>query len=140
MNPQVDAAAIVLFLIAGFLILAFFLVPGLFAGLRRLVMWSPHLFAWLEPLVFWIDDRRRREILSQPFPEEWTRYLKRNVSHYLLLSEKEKAKLRDAVQIFVAEKQWEGCRGLIVTDEMKVTIAGQACLLTLGMEKNYYPR
>jgi Mlc titration factor MtfA (ptsG expression regulator) len=140
MNPQIQAAIIVVLLIAGFLLTALFLLPGLFAGLRVLIGWSPRFFAWLEPLVFWFDDQRRKEILSQPFPGEWLEFLKRNVPHYSLLSETEKAKLRNAMQIFIAEKHWEGCRGLEVTDEMKVTIAGQACLLTLGMEKNYFPR
>ena len=140
MNPQIQAVIIVLLLIAGFLLIALFLLPGLYVGLSRLIRWSPRFFAWLEPLVFWIDDQRRKEILSQPFPEEWLEFLEKHVPHYSLLSEKEKAKLRDAVQIFAAEKHWEGCRGLEITDEMKVTIAGQACLLTLGMDKNYFPR
>jgi Mlc titration factor MtfA (ptsG expression regulator) len=140
MIPQVQAIAIVLLLIAGFLIMALFLMPVLFAGLRRVISRSPRFFAWLEPIVFWIDDRRHREILSKPFPGDWLRFLRQNVPHYSLLSEEERTKLRNAVQIFVEEKVWEGCRGLEVTDEMKVTIAGQACLLTLGMEKNYFPR
>jgi Mlc titration factor MtfA (ptsG expression regulator) len=97
-------------------------------------------FAWLEKVLFWFRDRRRRRILSQPFPGAWISFLQKNVPHYVLLSEEEKSKLRDAVQIFIAEKRWEGCRGLQVTDEMKATIAGQACLLTLGMEKNYFDR
>lgn len=42
--------------------------------------------------------------------------------------------MRDELRVFVAEKNWEGCGGLTVTDEMKVTIAAQACLLTLGLE------
>ena len=140
MNPQVEAAIIVLVLVGAFLLTAFFLLPRLFAGLRGLIRWSPRFFAWLEPLVFWIDDKRRKEILSHPFPKEWMEFLHNNVPHYSLLSGKEKAKLRGAVQIFIAEKHWEGCRGLEITDEMKVTIAGQACLLILGMEKNYFPR
>jgi Mlc titration factor MtfA (ptsG expression regulator) len=138
MSPQFQAVAIILSLVAGFLILAFFLVPGLIAGLREVL--SPRFFAWLEPFLFWIEDRRRKEILSRPFPSSWLEFLQKNVPHYSWLSEKEKAKLRDAVQIFVVEKHWEGCRGLEVTEEMKVTIAGQACLLTLGMERNYFPR
>jgi Mlc titration factor MtfA (ptsG expression regulator) len=140
MNPQVQAAVIVVALIGGFLLTALILLPMIYAGLRGLIGWSPRLFAWLEPLVFWVDDRRRRIILSGPFPKEWLQYLRANVPHYSLLSEKEKARLRDAVQIFIAEKQWEGCQGLEVTDEMKVTVAAQACLLTLGMKKNYFPR
>jgi Mlc titration factor MtfA (ptsG expression regulator) len=140
MNPQVEAALIVLMLVGLFLLTALFVLPLLYAGLSRLIRWSPRFFAWLEPLVFWIDDQRRREILSQPFPSEWMEFLEENVSHYSLLSGKEKAKLRDAVQIFVAEKHWEGCRGLEITDEMRVSIAGQACLLTLGMDRNCFPR
>ncbi len=140
MNPQLEAVVIVLLLIAGFLITVLFLMPGLFAGMRGLIRWWPRFFLWLEPIVFWIDDQRRREILTHPFPADWLKLLRKNVHHYSLLSEEERTKLRNAVQIFVAEKRWEGCRSLVVTDEMKVTIAGHACLLTLGMEKNYYPR
>jgi Mlc titration factor MtfA (ptsG expression regulator) len=44
------------------------------------------------------------------------------------------------LRIFVSEKSWEGCGGLRMTDEIKVTIAAQACLLVLGMEHNYYDR
>src|SRR5438445_4801252 len=140
MNPQVEAAIIVLVLIGAFLLTALFLLPRLYAGLRSLITLSPRFFAWLEPLLFWIDDQRRRKILSHPFPKEWLEFLRKNVPHYSLLSGKEKVKLRDAAQIFIAEKHWEGCRGLEVTDEMKVTIAGQACLLTLGMNKNHFPQ
>jgi Mlc titration factor MtfA (ptsG expression regulator) len=140
MNSQIEAVAIVVLLIAAFLITALFLMPLLFAGLRGMIPWSPRFFAWLEPIVFWIDDRRRKEILRSPFPKIWLEYLRQNVPHYSLLSDEEKAKLRDAVQIFIAEKRWEGCRGLQVTEEMKVTIAGQASLLTLGMKKNHFPR
>ena len=39
------------------------------------------------------------------------------------------------LRIFLAEKNWEGCGGLRMTDEIKVTIAAQACLLLLGMER-----
>jgi hypothetical protein len=138
MNPQVEAVVIILALIACFLVIAFFLMPGLFAWLRRL--WSPAFFDWLEPLVFWIDDRRRRQILSLPFPSQWHQYLEKNVPHYPMLLEDDQANLRNLVQIFVAEKHWEGCRGLQVTDEMRVTIAGQACLLVLGMSNNFFPR
>src|SRR5262249_15837654 len=48
------------------------------------------------------------------------------------------AKLRAAVQTFIAEKNWEGCRGQAITDEVKVTIAGQACLLVLGFEDYHF--
>jgi Mlc titration factor MtfA (ptsG expression regulator) len=88
----------------------------------------------------WFRESRRAELLAQPYPQAWESWLLANVAHYRLLDEEEKARLRNDTRIFVAEKYWEGCRGLIVTDEMKVTIAGQACLMLLGREHNYFPR
>ena len=76
----------------------------------------------------------------QPFPRKWLAFLQKNVAHYRFLSESEKKKLRDDIRIFIAEKHWEGCGGLKMTDEIKVTIAGMACLLVLGMEHNYFDR
>lgn len=80
----------------------------------------------------WLDERRRKRLLSTPFPEDWERILGRNMVHFGYLDEDEQQRLRGLVQLFVAEKEWEGCNGLVLTDEMKVTIAGQACLLLLG--------
>jgi MtfA peptidase len=40
--------------------------------------------------------------------------------------------------VFVAEKHWEGCGGLELTDEHKVTIAAQACILILARDAELY--
>jgi len=42
------------------------------------------------------------------------------------------------MQVFLQEKHWEGCGGLTLTDEIRVTIAAQACLLQLGLPHDYY--
>ena len=42
--------------------------------------------------------------------------------------------------MFIAEKDWVGCAGLEITDEVKVTIAALACLLLLGIEHDYFSR
>lgn len=91
-------------------------------------------------LFSWLKKRRRRQILAKPFPAQWIGYLERNVPQYRLLSPAEQAKLRDDVQIFIAEKHWEGCGGLTMTDEIRVTIAAQACLLVLAMDGEFYDR
>src|SRR5437016_2361705 len=88
----------------------------------------------------WLKRRRRRRLLATPFPTGWLAYLQSNVAMYGLLSEAERAKLRDDLRLLIAEKTWEGCGGLTVTDEMKVTIAAQACLLLLAMEHDYFSR
>ena len=38
---------------------------------------------------------------------------------------------------FLAEKQFVGCNGLVVTDEIRATIAALACLLVLGRRGHY---
>jgi|SRR6516162_3213487 Mlc titration factor MtfA (ptsG expression regulator) len=88
----------------------------------------------------WLQKRKRQKILAAPFPVDWLQYLERNGAHYRLLAENEKAKLRDDLRIFIAEKRWEGCKGLQLTDEMKVTIAAHACLLILALDHDYFRR
>jgi MtfA peptidase len=86
----------------------------------------------------WLKRRRREQLLQQPFSEAWLGYLQANVPQYAMLSAEQQARLRDRVRIFVAEKTWVGCAGLTVDDEMKVTIAAQACLLVLGIDYEYH--
>lgn len=85
--------------------------------------------------------RRRESITKEPFPEEWMEYVRGNVSHFGVLSENERTQLLDDLRIFRAEKSWEGAGGLILTDEITVTISALACLLTLGLpERDDYFR
>jgi MtfA peptidase len=86
----------------------------------------------------WLKRRRRQRILACEFPADWLAHLNHNVVQYRLLTAPEQAKLRQRVQVFVAEKNWLGCGGLVVADEMKVTIAAQACLLVLGIDYEYH--
>lgn len=88
----------------------------------------------------WLKNRRRQRLLARPFPDDWLRILERNVAHYRWLDPAEQARLRDDLRVFIAEKYWEGCGGLTMTDEIRVTIAAQACLLVLAMEHNYFDR
>jgi len=86
----------------------------------------------------WLRNRRRRQRLSEPFPPEWDRIIERNVAHDRELDANERSRLRDFIRIFIAEKSWEGCGGLEMTDEIRVTISAQAGLLVLGIPHEYY--
>ena len=86
----------------------------------------------------WLERRRQRKILETPFPAAWLDVLRANMKHWAYLDDGERARLRELTQLFVAEKAWEGCGGLVLDDEMRVTIAGQACLLLLGLEHELY--
>src|SRR5262249_45350544 len=54
------------------------------------------------------------------------------------LTREEQERLLTAVKVFVAERSWEGCSGLVLTDEIKVTIAGHACRMLLGLRHDYF--
>jgi MtfA peptidase len=86
----------------------------------------------------WLTERRRRRLLEEPFPETWTHILERNVAAYRLLSADEQARLRELVQVFVAEKNWEGAGGLELDDEIRVTVAGTGCLMLLGRDHDLF--
>jgi Mlc titration factor MtfA (ptsG expression regulator) len=86
----------------------------------------------------WLTNRRRKKLMTDPFPPEWEEIIQRNVAHYCMLEDAERAHLRSLVQVFIAEKYWEGAGGLTLTDEIRITISAQACLLLLGLPHNYY--
>lgn len=79
-------------------------------------------------------------MIARPFPPEWRETLRQNVLVYGELSDDERQRVREYVQVFVAEKHWEGCGGLTMTDEIRVTIAAQAAVLVLGMPQQYFER
>lgn len=82
----------------------------------------------------WLTERRRARLLEKEFPGAWLEYLRANVKQYALLDEQEQKHLRDLVQVFIAEKHWEGCGGLELTEEMQVTIAANACVMILARD------
>ena len=51
----------------------------------------------------------------------------------------DRQELAGHVQVFLEEKRFEGCGGLQITDEVRVTIAAQACVLLLHRKATYYP-
>ena len=84
-------------------------------------------------------SRRRARLRTKPVPAEWRAILERNLPIFSRLSPADQAELLGHTQVFLAEKHFEGCGGLDLTEEMRVTIAGQACLLLLHRETDYYP-
>lgn len=88
-------------------------------------------------LFAWLRRRRRSKILQAPFPKEWSAVLDA-IPHVAALPAEQRPLLQNATQIFLAEKTFEGCRGLELTDPMRVTIAGLASVLVLGMPDFFF--
>ncbi len=83
-------------------------------------------------------DKRRREWLAAEMPSTWEEWLRLNVWQYPLLGSDQQQRVREFVCILLHEKDWVGGGQFEVTDEMCVTVASQAALLTLGFDKPYY--
>ena len=86
----------------------------------------------------WWRERRRQQILAQGFPQLWRNIMERNVVLVARLSEGDRKRLEDLVLVFLAEKNLEGCGGLELTDEIRVTVATGACILLLGLRHDLY--
>lgn len=87
-----------------------------------------------------LTRRRRARLRATPVPEGWTRILERNVPLTRRLPSADREELLGHAQVLLAEKHFEGCGGLVLTDEHRVTIAAQAALLLLHRETDYFPR
>lgn len=83
--------------------------------------------------------RRRERLRAQPFPAAWQRIIERNVAVYRRLPPEDQRELLGHVQVLLAEKDFEGCGGLELTDEIRVTIAAEAAVLLLHRDTDYYP-
>jgi Mlc titration factor MtfA (ptsG expression regulator) len=96
------------------------------------------LIAWLVGEPAFLRWRRAR-IAGRPFPAAWRNVLHRRVPHYRRLPVDLQLQLKRHILVFLAEKPLIGCAGLKVTDEVRVTIAAQACLLLLNRPHHYFP-
>jgi MtfA peptidase len=84
--------------------------------------------------------RRRDRLRTRSFPASWLAILQRNVSYYERLTPSEREELHGDIQVVIAEKNFEGCGGLEITEEIKVTIAAYACILLLNRRHDFYPK
>jgi Mlc titration factor MtfA (ptsG expression regulator) len=84
-------------------------------------------------------SRRRAALRKEPLTPGERAILKKNVPYLAKLDDADRKELEGLVRVFLAEKSFEGCGGLDLTDEIKVTIAAQACLLLLHRESDIYP-
>ena len=85
-------------------------------------------------------NRRRALLLAQLAPAWWDNLLAEHVPYYTKLDAHSRGRLQGMMQVFLAEKNFEGCGGLEITDEIRLTVAAHACILDLERDTAYYPR
>jgi len=92
----------------------------------------------LAPLLSFLPFQPRVRFRKEPIPAEWRQIVARNVPLAARLGPADQEHLLRLVQVFLHEKPMEGV-GLEITDEIRVTIAAQACLLLLHLDYPCYP-
>lgn len=86
---------------------------------------------------YWLAYRRSR-VRETAFPAAWRKILQRRVPLVRRLPAHLQLQLKKHMQVFIAEKSFLGCGGLHVTEEVRVVIAAQACLLILNRATDYF--
>jgi len=89
--------------------------------------------------MFWLKKWRRSRIANRQFPDRWLAIIEKNVRIYNRLATWDKEELLRHILVFIAEKRFEGCGGLEITEEMKIIIAALGCMLILHRRTDYYP-
>jgi Mlc titration factor MtfA (ptsG expression regulator) len=84
--------------------------------------------------------RRRRELEAMGLDETSRAIIARNLSVHLALTDIDLRELEGKTRVLLEEKSFEGCAGMDLTDEHRVTIAAYGALLLLHRETDYYPR
>jgi len=84
--------------------------------------------------------RRRRRLMEQALPEPWDSVVRQRVIYRQYLPPEEQEFLGALIQVFLDEKPFEGCAGLEITDEIRLTVAGHACILLLGGQSDMFPK
>ncbi len=81
----------------------------------------------------------RNGLKKKAFPAEDATSLTERIPLVAMLEEDERQRLYRDMNVFLEEKQFEGCAGLTITREMELAVASQACLLILNIETDYFP-
>ena len=89
-------------------------------------------------VVYWPRLRLTR-IEKQAFPEPWQQTLIARLPFVAKIPLAEQKQLQLLIKVFLADKTFYGCAGLEIDDDIRVTVAAQACLLILNQNRIPYP-
>ena len=97
------------------------------------------IIAYLVGKPYW-QEYQRDKIRSQPFKKEWRKIIQQRMPYFKQMPTDLQLQLKQHIQVFLAEKEFVGCNGVKITDEIRITVAAQACLLLLNRKTNFYPK
>jgi len=77
--------------------------------------------------------RARREYFEAGFRDEWRELVRDRVPVWRSLDDDERARVETLALGLIAGVNWEAANGFEITDEIKVLIASEACVIILGL-------
>lgn len=81
---------------------------------------------------------RRRALRARPVPPTWAKLLERNAPFVARLSDPARAKLHGDMQVLLAEKHFIPAGGMVIDEEVQVTIGAAAARLVLNLDVDRY--
>jgi len=85
-------------------------------------------------------EYQRNKLRDLPFKKQWRKIIQQRMPYFRQMPPDLQLQLKQNIQVFLAEKNFEGCNGVKINDEIRITIAAQACLLLLNRKTNFYPK
>jgi len=85
-------------------------------------------------------EYQRNKLRGLPFKKQWRKIIQQRMPYFRQMPPDLQLQLKQNIQVFLAEKNFEGCNGVKINDEIRITIAAQACLLLLNRKTNFYPK
>ena len=97
------------------------------------------IIGYLAAQPYW-REYQRNKVRSQPFKKEWRKLIQQRMPYFRQMPADLQLQLKQHIQVFLDEKSFVGCNGVKITDEIRITVAAQACLLLLNRKTNFYPK
>ena len=94
------------------------------------IAWAAYLYS---------KKRKRQTLLASQLSPQHIAILRNHVPLYNRLPQQLQKKLQGLILCFLDEKAFVGCDGFVISDEVRLIIAANACVLILNREKNYFP-
>jgi Mlc titration factor MtfA (ptsG expression regulator) len=85
-----------------------------------------------------LAERRRRRLREAAFPARWRAILRQRFPRFATLPFDVRRRLEQEIAVFVAEKDFIGCAGQEIDEEVRITIAAQACMLLVGRPRHHF--
>ncbi|WP_237058700.1 zinc-dependent peptidase [Microbulbifer sediminum] len=95
------------------------------------------VLVWVLP-IYW-QKWRRSYLRARPLSPSQYRLVQSALPFYSALAPEAQRELCANLSLFLHDKEFVGCDGLRVTDEMRVCVAAWACLLLTGRQNRCYP-